>query len=197
MKKLMIAAAVVCAAAFAQAAQYSWGASDICTGFGAGGANDNNASGTAYLFLNGGDTSLALVQASVEAGTFADNFAAKALDTAAFADAVLPFASSAEGLAGATGDSFFAVFVANAWTEYGGSGAGTVDPAQAFVTSAYTPGAVETLGKTTLDFGSLYEGTYGDTTLASGWSAQSVPEPTSGLLMLIGIAGLALRRKRA
>ena len=32
---------------------------------------------------------------------------------------------------------------------------------------------------------------------ASGWTAASVPEPTSGLLMLIGMAGLALRRKRA
>ena len=30
---------------------------------------------------------------------------------------------------------------------------------------------------------------------SSGW--QSVPEPTSGLLMLLGMAGLALRRKRA
>ena len=30
---------------------------------------------------------------------------------------------------------------------------------------------------------------------AEGW--QSVPEPTSGLLLLIGVAGLALRRRRA
>ena len=33
---------------------------------------------------------------------------------------------------------------------------------------------------------------------ASGWySAAAVPEPTSGLLMLVGLAGLALRRRRA
>ena len=34
---------------------------------------------------------------------------------------------------------------------------------------------------------------------ASNWQAatSSVPEPTSGLLMLVGLAGLALRRKRA
>ncbi len=33
---------------------------------------------------------------------------------------------------------------------------------------------------------------------ASGWtSAGAIPEPTSGLLMLVGLAGLALRRKRA
>ena len=35
-------------------------------------------------------------------------------------------------------------------------------------------------------------GTYGGTM----WSAQSVPEPTSGLLLLMGMAGLALKRKR-
>ena len=32
---------------------------------------------------------------------------------------------------------------------------------------------------------------------ASNWIATSTPEPTSGLLMLIGVAGLALRRRRA
>ena len=32
----------------------------------------------------------------------------------------------------------------------------------------------------------------------AGWyGAAAVPEPTSGLLMLLGMAGLALRRKRA
>ena len=32
----------------------------------------------------------------------------------------------------------------------------------------------------------------------SGWTAAgAIPEPTSGLLMLVGLAGLALRRKRA
>ena len=32
---------------------------------------------------------------------------------------------------------------------------------------------------------------------ASSWSTAAVPEPTSGLLMLVGLAGLALRRRRA
>ena len=35
------------------------------------------------------------------------------------------------------------------------------------------------------------------TQAAGGWTSTSVPEPTSGLLMLLGMAGLALRRKRA
>ena len=35
------------------------------------------------------------------------------------------------------------------------------------------------------------------TAAAGAWTTASVPEPTSGLLMLLGIAGLALRRRRA
>lgn len=35
------------------------------------------------------------------------------------------------------------------------------------------------------------------TAAASNWQTAAVPEPTSGLLMLIGMAGLALHRKRA
>lgn len=40
--------------------------------------------------------------------------------------------------------------------------------------------------------------TWDSTTYSSGtWTAASVPEPTSGLLMLLGMAGLVLKRKRA
>ena len=37
----------------------------------------------------------------------------------------------------------------------------------------------------------------GQGTASGSWYAVNVPEPTSGLLMLLGMAGLALRRKRA
>ena len=44
-------------------------------------------------------------------------------------------------------------------------------------------------GNVTLDFGTVAS--------AGGWQTTAVPEPTSGLLMLLGMAGLALRRRRA
>lgn len=40
----------------------------------------------------------------------------------------------------------------------------------------------------------LYSGSY---QFATGGNFMAVPEPTSGLLMLVGLAGLALRRRRA
>lgn len=48
------------------------------------------------------------------------------------------------------------------------------------------------------DVASVKWGSQSGSTTIGAWSAVSdVPEPTSGLLMLIGLAGLALRRKRA
>ena len=46
-------------------------------------------------------------------------------------------------------------------------------------------------GTATIGFGNMSTATQN----ASNWAA--VPEPTSGLLMLLGLAGLALKRKRA
>ena len=42
-----------------------------------------------------------------------------------------------------------------------------------------------------------FKGDAADGFTAGGWYAMSVPEPTSGLLLLLGVAGLALKRKRA
>ena len=48
---------------------------------------------------------------------------------------------------------------------------------------------------------SVSKATFADTTATyagAGWyQAAAVPEPTSGLLILLGVAGLALKRKRA
>ena len=38
---------------------------------------------------------------------------------------------------------------------------------------------------------------YSTSGVSGGWQSAAVPEPTSGLLLLLGMAGLALRRKRA
>ena len=59
------------------------------------------------------------------------------------------------------------------------------------VTTATKNATATSVGSSTLGFGSLK--TLTQTT--TNW--QTVPEPTSGLLFLLGMAGLALKRKRA
>ena len=53
-------------------------------------------------------------------------------------------------------------------------------------------------GNAQLPFGAMTATTTANKFLNSSWTATTaVPEPTSGLLMLLGVAGLALRRRRA
>ena len=51
------------------------------------------------------------------------------------------------------------------------------------------------IGKVVAEMDTFVGGDAGGMTTAVTW--QSVPEPTSGLLLLLGVAGLALRRRRA
>lgn len=59
------------------------------------------------------------------------------------------------------------------------------------LTSATKSSPALDTGASLLNFGSMKNATQ----TASNW--QTVPEPTSGLLFLLGMAGLALKRKRA
>ena len=65
------------------------------------------------------------------------------------------------------------------------------------ITGSYTDGAGKAWTYAGTGFGST--DTFGGDTMAGfdagTWTA--VPEPTSGLLLLLGVAGLALKRKRA
>ena len=61
--------------------------------------------------------------------------------------------------------------------------------------------AAQSVGTASIAFGNqatASKSVFGDAAFASpGWYTTAVPEPTSGLLMLLGLAGLALKRKRA
>jgi len=187
MKKLMIAACAIAFAAVVQAAQYSWTAQYIYNGYATG---EGAASGTAYLFRDAGTTAYSTILAAVQAGTFS---ASGYLDSSAIdTDGNVIAKLTADGLDGTTGDNFYIAVLADSGK-------------QGFVGFTYTPSEVKSIGSTALtwDHGDDY-GLWTESSSSSNWYKQSTtppgpgpatPEPTSAMLMLLGVAGLALRRK--
>ena len=184
MKKLIIAAAVVCTAVFAHAAAANWKASAFGMYNGTGSTEDSALySGTAYVF-DAGVTSQVALFALIEGGTAIGSSTAGYVATATFTEGAfggLTFANGEQG--GGSYTYYFAI----------------VDDDKAYFSNekSVTANAMATVKNVGFDTQSsssaLPVGT--DFQGAGKWSA--VPEPTSGLLMLLGAAGLALRRRRA
>ena len=169
MKKLMIAVAIVCAAAFAQAASYTWSV--------AGFIQDGDFTG-----MNG---TIEVLSGTTSLGTLSvvDGF---------ISGKSIEFDGPADISWKVTTDSF----------EEGGTWekivtiAGFDHPYPDSGSAADASQSLANLGGALIDqvtdFGNLY---FSDSAESQDWKA--VPEPTSGLLLLLGVAGLALKRKRA
>ena len=176
MKKLMIAAAIVCAAAFAQAANFSWGFNNDQI-FGPEGYVDGDGyllDGNAYLYI--ADTLIA-GPANIDGNYTYGVFDNSAVDTMGKVQALErgdiseSFVGQAYKLVLQTTDGKYQVEVIGI-SDFATVGAGAGEPNFNYETFLSTAGIS-----------------------AGQW--QAVPEPTSGLLLLIGVAGLALRRRRA
>ena len=164
MKKLMIAAAIVCAAAFANAAVFTWGGDLAMMD-----NNGVNASGTVEFFLDG--TSLGVVDISEGMVSFSYD-----LNAWGTVSALATIANFSDG----TGTRTWSQAIDSAWL----AGYPDADSANMELVSVANMNLLNGEG---LDFT--------QTAAANGYTA--VPEPTSGLLLLLGVAGLALRRRRA
>ena len=191
MKKLIVLGALALATVTASAASYSWQASQGRLFDGLGSATANRYAGTGYLF-NEATVSQAAILAAFTSSEGVTDTLASALSTGTFS------AGRANASATFTGPdaSFNAYFVV-----LGTDGDGN----DAIYISDITTGNYQAVGEGDVKFGQ--QNAYSSVGFkdaaggfsSAGWysSAAAVPEPTSGLLMLLGMAGLALRRRRA
>ena len=175
MKKLMFAMAVACAAVAANAATVSWSAlsgqlsPDVKT----------PASYSVYLVNSAVsvETALATIMASGSDGIYGQIPAANiyAVGTTAFR-----WNNGTQAITGtwAADDVISAYSIVLDDT--------TPGKAKNYLVTDTKSGTFSSAGSAQLSFGNIS---------AKTWTA--VPEPTSGLLLLLGVAGLALRRRRA
>ena len=186
----MIAAAIVCAAAFAQAASINWQSGTIYIANAADGTT-----GTATT--DKANTSTRLVTMYIYTLTDSQFSAASKMDTATLYDTYFGTTPTASKGTGGTG--------AATYTQTVGDASGKNYALLLFVDekNANLPEGKDAFVKATLATAQV-DGSSAVTmsnqiasSLASNWTAVPVPEPTSGLLLLLGVAGMALRRRRA
>ena len=179
MKKLMMAVAIVCAAVMAQAAQVTWTANTIA----------QSGTSTSYFAMLVDVTGIAGATAdsianSIVAGTFEGTTVYQGAGTynASKSQVAIAFAKKGTLADYDNGESLsYMTIVFDAAT--------AADAKNYMVTSGDAPvtGTFSAAGLLAVAQGSQAGKT---------WTAVA-PEPTSGLLMLVGLAGLALRRRRA
>ena len=170
MKKLMIAAAIVCAAAFANAATINWSTDYLNSNDGTDiySMTENGYTYNAVLSIIGPDGAIdsGTYDPAGEWGAWYGTTDAGELNTQYTAKLVITESKDGKALATLTAEG---VFMSSASDSF----------------------------DTTIDF-STGNGFSSGSFIGNGtgkWVA--APEPTSGLLMLLGVAGLALRRRRA
>ena len=183
MKKLIIAALAVASAIAVNAASVNW---SMANGVLAPSPDGTQSAGRAsyYTMLIFTDSQASAVDSAITAGNFT-SLGTMAVSTYQAGKAG-SFSGVVNGLTGSSATLFAVVFDTYSTSE------GIADAGYYYKTGTVTQSTFDPTGSdpaTTAVFTS--------TQMTGTWTPTSVPEPTSGLMLLLGMAGLALRRKHA
>ena len=185
MKKLLIAAAIVCAAVMSHAAKCEWGISKI-------GASPDATAATGWAAYLVSAADLETFQ-SLDADKVAGWVTSHYIDQA-------PTMTGGRGqgiiVSGATGDNYGIGDSENAFIVLFDNASAANASYYAYTSTLQSQEVGDGGANIQLPFGEFASVVQG------GWQSTSggpspIPEPTSGLLLLLGVAGLALKRKRA
>ena len=184
MKKLIVMMAIAMTAAVVNAAACTWGIGGAATASVKNGSTVWSAAGTnpvAYLFLT---SDSAAVTAALEKGAM-DTSLAKASTTTfnargrfTGASADLPAEANSYSMVLVYTDATDANKIWYQISSATATASGSDDPSTPAVEAGFAASSFSSTGW-------------------SSASATNIPEPTSGLMLLLGVAGLALKRKRA
>ena len=203
MKKLMIVAAVAMAAIVSNAGAVKWYSANNTMKSAAGASL---GIGETFYVLYLGDTSLADFKTAFEAakGNINDESLASYVIGSQNVDADYAKVGTLDAPAVETSTAFtpnqsynVSLMYIDELTRTGDTENGSVkyQISEAHSMKAYDPDDAQAAAAATVYKFTSAKGQMGYTT--ASWSGGDVPEPTSAMLLLLGVAGLALRRKRA
>ncbi len=184
MKKLLIVGAFVLSASFVQAASVLWSGYGVSTSEGVA----TDSSQWTVTLMDSSKTSIEALNTAFSSGTLksiSEAIEAGKVGTASITTFGTAKSFSATAAISDTSKSFYVLFTDTATISDNSSGHYVVTAAQTVKTSD--------LGSGELAFGDVSTATSNWTVYSTG--SAPIPEPTSAMLLMLGMAGLALRRR--